>query len=116
MAYLVLKIALLAVLVLVAQTQGTVPQPDPSWDDWKVKACCPKGFTEVSNYCVQCNAPYVFDAVDQKCKPCPADHTFNNATKSCDCKVPCELPRTLNANNICACPADTKGVVLAYNQ
>ena len=100
------KIIVLALVVLVAQAQTTIPQPDPSWDDWKVKACCPKGFVEVSNYCVQCNAPYVFDSVAQKCTPCPADHTFNNATKTCDCKVPCELPRQLSANNVCQCPAD----------
>ena len=91
MAYLIGKIALLVVLIFVAsaQSSSSIPQPDPRWDDWKVKACCPKGFIEVSNYCISCNVPNVYDSVDQKCKACPADHIFNNATKTCDCKVPC---------------------------
>ena len=112
------KITLFVVLVVVAsaQSSSTVPQPDPSWDDWKVKACCPKGFIEVSNYCVSCNAPNVYDSVDQRCKPCPADHSFNNATKTCDCKVPCELPRQLNANNVCECPVDGKGIKRVFDE
>ena len=111
------KIALLVVLVFVAsaQSSSSIPQPDPSWDDWKVKACCPKGFIEVSNYCVSCNSPNVYDSVDQKCKACPADHVFNNATKTCDCKVPCELPRQLNAKNVCECPVDDKGTKKVFD-
>jgi hypothetical protein len=38
------KLFVIALVVLVASAQTTIPQPDPSWDDWKVKACCPKGF------------------------------------------------------------------------
>lgn len=85
------KITILAMIVLLAHSQGskTIPSPDPSWDDYKLKSCCPKGFMEVSNYCVQCTAPNVFDSIDQKCRPCPADHVYNNATKSCDCKIAC---------------------------
>ena len=44
MAYLAGKITVFAVLVLLAVSQTTLPSPDPSWDDYKVKACCPQGF------------------------------------------------------------------------
>ena len=116
MAYLAGKIAFFAAIVLLATAQTTIPSPDPSWDDYKIKQCCPQCFIQVSNYCVQCTAPNVFDAVDQRCRPCPADHVYNNATKQCDCKVPCELPRQLSANNICECPADQKGVRRVWNE
>ena len=118
MAYLAQKLTIFAIIVLLAASQAgrTVPSPDPSWDDYKVKACCPQGFIEVSNYCVQCTAPNVFDAIDQRCKPCPFDHVYNNQTKACDCKVPCALPRQLNANNVCECPADQKGNRRVFNQ
>ena len=108
MAYLVAKLALFAVFVMLVSAQGakTFPSPDPSWDDYKVKSCCQQGFIEVNNYCAQCNAPNVFDAVERRCRPCPFDHVYNNVTKTCDCKVPCELPRQLSANNICECPMD----------
>ena len=111
MAYLVGKLAVFAVLVLVASSQAatTFSSPDPSWDTYQIKSCCKKGFVEVLNYCVQCNAPNVFDGIDNRCRPCPADHVFNNATKQCDCRIECELPRQLSANNICECPADEKG-------
>ena len=114
------KLLLLALLVLVAYSQAskTVPTPDPSWDDYQVKACCPKGFSEVSNYCVQCNAPNVFDSIDQRCRPCPIDHVYNNQTKSCDCRIAtatCELPRQLNSNNVCECLADGKGVKRVFD-
>jgi len=117
MAYLIEKVAIFAVLVLVASAQGlkTVPTPDPSWDDYKVKSCCNPGFVEVANYCVQCTAPNVFDSIDNRCRPCPADHVYNAGTKQCDCRVPCELPRQLNANNICDCPADQKGNRRVWN-
>lgn len=118
MAYLVGKLAIFALFVLIASAQAgkTIPTADPSWDDYKPKSCCPQGFIEVSNYCAQCTAPNVFDSIDQRCKPCPADHVFNAVTKQCDCKVPCELPRQLNANNICECPADQKGSKRVWNE
>ncbi len=115
MAYLV-KASLVLVLIVCAYSQATtypyniaqgtksLPQPDASWDDYQIKSCCPKGFNEVGNYCVQCNAPYVFDSADQKCRPCPSDHIFNNQTGRCDCTVPCAAPRQINpANNQCEC-------------
>ena len=95
MASILTKSILLAVLIIFVQTQApntgsrTIPSPDPSWDDYRVKSCCPKGFMEVLNYCVQCTAPNVFDSIDQKCRPCPADHIYDNTTQSCVCKIPC---------------------------
>lgn len=88
MSFKVGRFLILSLLIILIQNQS-IPQPDPSWDDYKVKACCPQGFIEVLNYCVQCNAPNVFDSIDQRCRPCPPDHVYNNQTKSCDCKVPC---------------------------
>jgi hypothetical protein len=38
--------------------------PDPSWDRFIPMSCCPKGFIEVSNSCVQCIAPNVFYSND----------------------------------------------------
>lgn len=101
MSNFVFKTAIVALILLFVHSQTTIPQPDPSWDDYKIKSCCSKGFIEVKNYCVQCTAPNVFDSIDQKCRPCPADHTYNAQTKQCDCKVACDAPRQLNANNIC---------------
>ena len=118
MAYLIGKIALIAVLLVVAQSQGSqsIPNPDPSWDEYQVKECCPEGYVEVLTYCVQCNSPYVFDSIDQKCVPCPADHVYNEETQRCDCKVPCAEPRQLNGNNVCECPADQKGNKRVFNE
>ncbi len=109
MSFTITQLTIAALCILSVFAQTTVPQPDPSWDDYKVKSCCPQGFIEVRNYCVQCTAPNVFDAIDLRCRPCPADHAYNNATRACDCKVPCAAPRVLNANNICECPPDQKG-------
>ena len=112
-----IKIAVLAFIFLVAQAQNvTIPTPDPSWDDYQVKSCCPKGFLEVSNYCVQCSAPNVFDSISQVCRPCPTGQSYNNATKACDCTVPCAAPRALDSNNQCNCPADQKGNVKTWDQ
>lgn len=116
MTHSVAKLAIFSLLLIVAFTQVTFPKPDPSWDDYKVKSCCPKDFIEVKNYCVQCTAPNVFDAVDLKCRPCPADHSYNAKTQTCDCKIACEAPRQLNANNICECPADQKGIKRVWNE
>lgn len=100
----------MAILVLIASSQyNSAPSPDPSWDESRLKSCCPQGFIEVSNYCVQCTGQNVFDAIDQRCRPCPADHTFNAQTRQCDCQPPCALPRVLNTNGICDCPVDQKG-------
>ena len=115
MAYLVGKIALISIFVLLAQAQGTqtVPTPDPSWDDYRVKSCCPKDFIEVRNYCVQCSAPNVFDPVNQVCTPCAEGHTYNKVTQACDCtvpSVPCALPRLLDSKNVCSCPLDNNPV------
>ena len=116
MSQVIIKTALLALLVLFVHSQTTIPQPDPSWSEYKVKSCCPQGFLEVKNYCVQCTAPNVFDPIDQRCRPCPADHTYNTQTKQCDCKVPCEAPRQLSATNVCECPADQKGTRRVWNE
>ena len=110
------QVVILALCLFTVFAQVTLPSPDPSWDDYKIKACCPKDFIEVSNYCAQCNAPNVFDSIDQKCRPCPADHVYNTASKACDCKVACEAPRQLNANNVCECPADQKGLKRVWNE
>ena len=116
MAYLV-KLSLVLLLVLGVFTQATtspfntgagvksLPQPDATWDDYQIKSCCPKGFNEVSNYCVKCNAPYVYDSIDARCRPCPSDHVFNTQTNRCDCTIPCALPRLISPqNNQCECP------------
>ncbi len=44
MAYLPEKIIIFGLITLLAVSQTTLPSPDPSWDDYKVKSCCPKGF------------------------------------------------------------------------
>jgi len=46
MAYLTGKITIFIVLVILAASQAskTIPSPDPSWDDYQVKACCKQGF------------------------------------------------------------------------
>ena len=118
MAYLVGKITLISILVLLAQAQDTktVPTPDPSWDDYRVKSCCPKDFIEVRNYCVQCSAPNVFDAVNQVCTPCAEGHSYNKVTKACDCTVACAAPRQLDAKNVCSCPLDNNPVVANKTQ
>lgn len=110
------KLTVFSLFLLAVFTQTTIPQPDPSWDDYKLKACCPKGFIEVQNYCVQCTDPNVFDSIDQKCRPCPADHTFNAQTKTCVCSVACEAPRKLSSNSICECLPDQKGLKMVWNQ
>jgi hypothetical protein len=121
MSNLVAKLAILSLCLFAVFTQTTIPQPDPSWDDYKIKSCCPKDFIEVKNYCVQCSPPNVFDSIDLRCRPCPADHTYNPQTKSCDCKAPvvvaptCVAPRILN-NNVCECPADQKGIKRVWNE
>jgi hypothetical protein len=112
------KTVILALCVFTVFSQVTLPYPDPSWDDYKVKACCPKDFVEVNNYCVQCSAPNVFDPIDQRCRPCPPDHSYNSLTKTCDCRVlvKCEAPRQLNSNNVCECPVDQKGIRRVWNE
>ena len=75
-----LKTLLIVTLAVCALSQGltgttapaaskTFPNPDPSWTEYQVKSCCPRGFYEVLNYCVRCTAPNIYDAVDQRCKP-----------------------------------------------
>ena len=73
MAYLIAKLALVTLLVLATHSQN----PDPSWDDYQVKACCPEQYIEVKTYCAKCTAPNVFDPSTQLCTPCPFDHTYN---------------------------------------
>ena len=91
----------------------TFPNPDPSWNDFQIKSCCPKGFVEVYNYCVRCGEPNWFDPIDNKCKPCPADHTYSKVTGRCEC-FKCEAPRALNpVTNQCECKT-IKGVQMIY--
>lgn len=109
---LVLLVALVACVFsqdLVAATapnpaaSKTFPNPDPSWTEYQVKSCCPRGFFEVLNYCVRCVAPNVFDPVVQKCQPCPQDFLYNNATGRCEF-MKCDPPRQINpATNKCEC-------------
>lgn len=91
----------------------TFPNPDPSWTEYQVKSCCPRGFNEVLNYCVKCTPPNVFDVADQRCKPCPADHLYNNVTSRCEC-FKCDPPRALNpVNNQCECKT-VNGTIMTY--
>ena len=118
MANLFTKAILLVALIIFVHAQATgsrtFPNPDPSWDEYQIKSCCPKGFYEVNNYCVQCIAPNVFDSIDQRCRPCPADHIYDDSTQSCVCKIPCPSPRVLNGKS-CECPADGKGIARVWN-
>ena len=91
----------------------TFPNPDPSWTEYQVKACCPRGFNEVLNYCVRCKAPNVYDSVDQACKPCPQDHLYSNITQRCE-YLKCNAPRAINpANNQCECKT-VNGTIMTY--
>ena len=93
----------------------TFPNPDPSWTEYQVKSCCPRGFYEVLNYCVRCTAPNVYDAVDQRCKPCPQDYVYNSATQRCDF-MKCDAPRAINpATNKCECKI-VKETQMIYKQ
>lgn len=119
MASTVLKAFLLVAVFscIFAQDTGakTFPAPDPSWTEYQVKSCCPKGFLEVLNYCVKCTAPNVFDPVDQKCKPCPEGFQYSNVTLRCEC-FKCDPPRALNpANGQCECKA-VNGTQMFYNK
>lgn len=86
MASITFKTLVLMTVLVFAFTQTTTfPSPDSSWNTYQIKSCCPKGYVEVYNYCVKCNAPNFFDPIDNKCKPCPADHTYSNITGRCEC-------------------------------
>ena len=94
--------------------QRTFAQPDPSWNEFQIKQCCPQGWIAVGNYCAKCTPPNVFDPIDQKCRPCPADHTYSEVTQRCEC-FSCDLPRKMNpANNQCECPTVGEGIRMRY--
>lgn len=43
MSFSLIQIFFVTLCILSVFAQN-VPSPDPSWDDYKVKACCPKDF------------------------------------------------------------------------
>lgn len=76
------KTILISALLACAFSQA-FPAADPSWNEYQVKSCCPKGYVEIYNYCVRCAPPKFFDPIDSKCKPCPPTHTYSNITGRC---------------------------------
>jgi hypothetical protein len=94
MAYLLSKICLVLLIASIAVAQ--ISNPDSTWSEYKIKACCPTGYNEVGNYCVKCTAPLFFDAVSGKCNSCPSGHFYNPSTFRCECEVPCPAPRKIN--------------------
>lgn len=73
MKYLSVQICIIFLIFTFAfaQTGAKTSNPDASWSDYSVKACCPQGYNEVGNFCVKCAAPLFFDPIDNKCRPCP---------------------------------------------
>lgn len=103
------KACLVLAIVVCAITQEddqpavrkTFTQPDPSWNEYQIKQCCPQDYIAVDNYCVKCTPPNVFDPIDMACRPCPDGYMYSKLTKRCEC-FSCELPRKINpANNQC---------------
>lgn len=81
---------------------------------------CGDGYTQVSNYCVKCDATKgkFLDPVSKQCKSCPQGTKYSTTSKSCECE--CNPPRSINPttkvcectggrvfqNNECQCPSD----------
>jgi hypothetical protein len=123
MASPLLKTLLILAVVLCAFAQDgfsnqgsrSFPNADPSWGNYQVKSCCPKGYFEVYNYCVKCTLPLVFDPIDNKCKPCIEGQTYNPVSGRCEC-FKCLAPRETNpVTNNCECKT-AKGTQLIYVQ
>ena len=90
MAYLIVKVALVALLFSAVLTQVI---PNDGLGKYQQTSCCPQGYNVAGSYCVKCNAPKYWDAVNQRCATCEPGHTWDNVTHECTC---CELPRTVS--------------------
>ncbi len=75
MAYLTVKVTLVAVLISASLTQFI---PNDGLGNYQQKSCCPQGYNVAGSYCVKCNAPKHWDAVNQRCVTCEPGHTWDN--------------------------------------
>jgi len=64
MAYLVVKAAVLALVVVSALS--VVPRSD-AYSNIEVQTCCPEGFNEAGVYCVKCTAPKFWNPTTMRC-------------------------------------------------
>ena len=105
MAYLIVKVALLALVLssvaaIEEQHEQYLPQSD-TFSKYQALSCCPAGYNAAGQYCVKCNAPKHWDPITQKCVVCEPGHTWDELTHECSC---CEAPRSV-VNGVCSCPA-----------
>lgn len=118
MAYLIVKVALIALAFASAFSQGL---PNDGYGNYTGQTCCPEGYNVAGIYCVKCNAPKHWDAASQRCVSCQAGHAWDAALHQCSC---CDLPRQIigadcvcpppktqwnNSTKTCSCPPNTYG-------
>jgi hypothetical protein len=82
MAYLIVKVALAALLFSAVLSQVL---PNDGLGKYQQQSCCPQGYNVAGAYCVKCNAPKHWDAVSQRCVACEPGHTWDNNTHECTC-------------------------------
>ncbi len=82
MAYLTVKVALVALLFTAALSQFI---PNDGLGQYQQSSCCPQGYNIAGSYCVKCNTPKHWDAINQRCVTCDAGHVWDANSHECTC-------------------------------